>query len=180
MERGTETKTAVRWFWAWNARKEENWLEQMAREGWYLANGGIIFTFVKGRPAEVRYRLDWRTGTAASLKDYFDLCRDAGWERVCSFGSWHYFRTADATAPELYTDRDSLVERYWRLLALIVVVTIPNLMSLLLNLGRSTGRFEHLYSFARVTQFVLVTFLLYGIVKLLLFIRQLKAAGGRP
>lgn len=179
MERGVETRTEVRWFWAWDAGKEEGWLERMAGEGWHLASGGIRFKFVKGAPAVVRYRLDWRTGAMGGLKDYFDLCRDAGWERVCSFGSWHYFRTADATAPELYTDRDSLVERYWRLLALIVVVTIPNLMSLLLNLGRSGGRFEQLYTFARVTQFALVTFLLYGIVKLLLFIRQLKAAGGR-
>lgn len=171
MKRGIETKTEVRWFWAWDGAKEERWLEAMAREGWHLVSGAIIYTFVKGAPAEVRYRLDWRTGTTASLREYFDLCRDAGWERVCGFGSWHYFRTADTAAPELYTDRESLVERYRRLLALIVVVTIPNAMSLLTNWGRD-GEF---LTALRVTQAVLVAVLLYGIVRMSLFIRGLKA-----
>jgi hypothetical protein len=84
-----------------------------------------LFRFVRGTQAEARYRLDWRSGISGSLKEYFDRCRDAGWARVRSFGSWQYVRTADATAPELSADRDSLVERYRRLLVLLVVLMTP-------------------------------------------------------
>ncbi len=179
MARGAETRTKMRWFWAWDAGKEERWLEQMAREGWHLAGGGIIFTFIKGTPAEMRYRLDWRTGRGEDLKEYFCLCRDAGWERVCGFGSWHYFRTADASAPELYTDRESLVERYRRLLALIVVLAIPNVMSLGATFSYNAGSLEGLATVFRAVHVALVALLLYGAVRMFLFIRQLKAAGGR-
>lgn len=172
-----ESKTKVRWFWAWEAEKEERWLEAMAREGWHLASGGIVFRFMKGAAAEVRYRLDWRTGTNSSLKEYFDLCRDAGWQRVCAFGSWYYFRTADASAPELYTDRASLAERYKRLIALLVILAIPQIMSLKTTWPLRDGA-PVLAPWLHAVQAALVALLVYAAVRLWLLIRQLKSEAG--
>lgn len=170
MKRESETRTEVRWFWAWDAAKEERWLESMAREGWHLVSGGIVFRFVKGAPAEVRYRLDWRTGTNAALKEYFDLCRDAGWQRVCSFGSWYYFRATDPSAPELYTDRESLAGRDKRLIALLAILAIPQALSL------STARplWDGLPSHAPWLHAAVLALLLYAIVRLALHIRRLR------
>lgn len=35
----------VRWFSAWNDRREERWLEEMAREGWHLRSGPFPCAF---------------------------------------------------------------------------------------------------------------------------------------
>lgn len=177
MEPESRTRTDVRWFWAWDAAKEERWLEAMARDGWRLVSGGIVFRFVRDTPAEVRYRLDWRTGTASSLKDYFDLCRDAGWQRVCSFGSWYYFRATDSSAPELYTDRASLAERYKRLIALLAILAIPQVLSLSTTWPLRDGS-TTLAPWLHTIQAALLALLAYAAVRLWLHIRQLKGDPG--
>ena len=80
-----ETCTRLRLFWAWDAPKEEKWLEKMARDGWLLTRGGIRFHFVRATPAECRYRLDYRTESGPALSEYLNLCHDAGWQHVCRF-----------------------------------------------------------------------------------------------
>lgn len=177
MKRESETRTELRWFWAWDAAKEERWLESMARQGWHLVSGGILFRFVKGMPAEVRYRLDWRTGTSSTLKEYFDLCRDAGWQRVCSFGSWYYFRTADPSAPELYTDRESLAGRDKRLIALLAILAIPQAASLSAMLSHGGG--APLSTWLYAVQAALLAVLAYAAVRLVLHIRHLKSDPGQ-
>ncbi len=36
-----EKKTIHRWWWAWNFDKEEQWLNEMAMEGWALYDTGL-------------------------------------------------------------------------------------------------------------------------------------------
>jgi hypothetical protein len=177
MLRGAETKKAVRWFWAWDAEKEERWLEEMARTGWHLVSGGILFRFAKGRPEEVRYRLDWRPARSPELQEYFDLCRDAGWERVCGFNNWHYFRTADAAAPELYTDRTSLVERYRKLTGLIAILGLPNLIFTLLGPDQRTETGGQFRMGLWAVQLALSGLIGSAVFRMWKLIRQLKNGG---
>jgi hypothetical protein len=41
----------------------------------------------------VRYRLDYRPKHPQGMAEHCGLFRDAGWEHVRDFLSWHYFRS---------------------------------------------------------------------------------------
>jgi len=100
----------VKWrlFFVWEEDKEERWLEEMASQGWHLIKGGLRFVFERGEPAEIRYRLDYRRRFPQGEGEYFTMYRDAGWEHICDFKQWHYFRSpAAAGAPDIYTDVES-------------------------------------------------------------------------
>jgi hypothetical protein len=119
-------KHVFRLFSAWNDTKEERWLEEMAQTGWHLVSGPIVYCFEEGAPAQMRYRLDYRS-ESGGMDEYLRLCRDSGWERVFSFAGWQYFRTASASAPEIYTDAASRIAKYRRLLNSSVLLAIASM-----------------------------------------------------
>ena len=54
-----ETRTMRKWFWVWDFEKEEEWLNDMALNGWVLA--GVDFCtyhFVRCEPGEYTVRLE--------------------------------------------------------------------------------------------------------------------------
>lgn len=169
------TTTRLRFFAVWQADKEIRWLEQMAREGWHLVRGGILFKFRKGAPAMVRYQLDYRTETGAQLQEYLDLCRDAGWEYVYRFASWHYFRTTDASAPDLHTDPASLADRYKRILALLALLLLVNMPFILTPRRSEPSHWITALTAFNVIRGILVITLGYGIIRIALRIRELLA-----
>ena len=133
--RSEETKRVLRPFWAWRDDDEERWLGRMARQGWHLVKGGILFRFRRGEPKEVVYRLDFRTREELDRGEYLRLFRDAGWEHVCDLGPWHYFRAdAAAGASEIYSDTDSLIGKYRRVLRMLAIFGVANLIGLANNL----------------------------------------------
>ncbi len=113
-----------KWFWAWQDDREEAWLGVMARQGLHLkavrAFGEYIFT--PGAPRDDAYRLDFVPAAQKKL-DYFQLFRDAGWEHVVQFSGWQYWRKAvvDGRVPEIFTDNASKIQKYQRLVGLLVV-----------------------------------------------------------
>jgi hypothetical protein len=129
--RNGETKRVFRLFWAWQDDEEGRWLSQMARQGWHLIKGGILYTFRQGEPKQVLYRLDFRARYELNRGEYLGLFRDAGWEHVCDFGPWHYFRAAAATvAGDIYSDTHSLIGKYRRLLWVLALLGVANLIGL--------------------------------------------------
>lgn len=181
----SERKHVLRLYFAWNDEKEERWLEQMARSGWHLVNAAILYTFEKGMPAEVRYRVDYPPQQKSSVEEYVKLCRDAGWDRVCEFCGWQYFRTASQEAPEIYTDTASRIAKYRRLLAfslLLAVTTVGANFSSLLD--SSSGPRAHMI-FLSVIRWIVVFLLcawVYILTRLAIHIRVLKhkaGAGGK-
>ena len=131
----SETKRVLRFFWAWQDDDEGRWLAQMARQGWHLVKGGIWFTFRRGEPREVLYRMDFRTKEEPDRGEYLRVFRDAGWEHVCNFGPWRYFRAdAAAAASDIYSDTHSLIGKYKRLIRVLAVFGVVNLIGLANNL----------------------------------------------
>lgn len=173
------TTTRLRFFTVWQADKEIRWLEQMAREGWHLVRGGILFKFRRGAPAIVRYQLDYRTETGAKLQEYLDLCRDAGWEYVYKFANWHYFRTADSSAPDLHTDPASLADRYKRVLALLTCLLVINMPFLTRPLHVEPAEWNTVWSVFNGIRLLLIVVLGYGILRIGIMIRELKAKSSR-
>lgn len=107
-----------KWFFSWQDEKREAWLGGMSRQGLHLKEPGTFgsFLFLEGPAKEYSYRLDYNQNKPAD--DYIQLARDAGWEYLGARGGWHYWRkeVLDGQSPELFTDPESKIQKYQRLL----------------------------------------------------------------
>jgi hypothetical protein len=114
---GTLTKWRIGWTRGLPERIEE-WLESMERKGWHLVRvnlWGWRFRFDHGEPRGVRYCVDFQTEASP---EYHNLLADAGWELIYQGGGWYFWRKPyDEERPEIYTDRESLVQRNKRIMS---------------------------------------------------------------
>jgi hypothetical protein len=136
-----------KWFWAWQDDKEEAWLREMARQGLHLKTPDLFgqYTFVQGEPRDVVYRFDFVT-MAKKNEDYFQLFRDAGWEHVGEIGGWQYWRkeVRDGKASEIFTDSDSKVRKYQRLvgyLSLFISIFVINFITISISYTHAHSSF---------------------------------------
>ena len=123
------TTIRFKWFWHDQDVEQEQWLRQMAQQGWHLrAVSAFIWRFAQGAPADMVYRVDYQQRALAP--DHLQLLADAGWEHATSSAGWHYWRIApvDGRAPELFTDQASRRGKFARLLPILLVTTIPTLL----------------------------------------------------
>jgi len=175
-----EIKKEFKWFWAWNDEKEEQWLTEMAQQGWHLQSPCVFgaYTFEKGVPRNVVYRLDFKT-VGKDMDDYLQLFADGGWEHLGAMGGWQYFRkeAVEGEAVEIYTDNASKIQKYQRLLLFLVVLLLPIYTLSLFNLG-TTGNLEgFLAGFTGALNVVMALLLLlyvYALVRILRRIGELK------
>jgi len=124
MEPSTQWK--FRWFWPWQDDREEAWLGELSRKGWYLSGLRFpdLYRFVKGDPKKFVYRLDYQVSRMKDREAYLQLFRDAGWEHVGKMGSWEYFRKEqiDDAEPEIFTDPESKIRKYRQVLGNLVLL----------------------------------------------------------
>lgn len=162
-------------FPAWQDDKEEVWLRQMAQQGLHLTEPlfPCIYTFVRGAPADVAYRLDYVPRMSGDeFAVYLQVFRDAGWEYLGQMAGWQYFRKpvrAGETA-EIYTDAESKIRKYRRLLGYLIVILIPFAF-----LTTTSGDRPHTAFYGAVTifQFAVLALLVYGLARIGWRIRQL-------
>lgn len=169
----TDTKREFKWFWAWNDEKEEAWLREMAQQGWHLTKAGAfgVYTFEKGAPKDVVYRLDFKLADVDKV-EYLQLFADVGWEHVGEMNGWQYFRieVAEGETLEIYTDDASKIKKYQRLL-LFLTIFLPILSTSLFSLSEDPS------SLMRVMGLISAGLLLlyvYAMVRLFLRIQELK------
>lgn len=179
-----QTKVAWRLFWAWEDVKEEEWLRDIARQGWHLRRAALLrCTFDRGEPIDMVYKLDYNILAKRDLAEYLSLFRSAGWEHVGDIASWHYFRTP-ATAgsdPDIFSDVESRVGKYRRLLGLLLVL-FPIFM---VSIGRLVGNvrsggsitLERIYAAGAIAHAVLVVLWLVAFLRIWLHIRALRRRG---
>lgn len=172
-----------KWFWHWEDDKEEAWLTQLAKRGLHLKSLALFgkYTFAEGAPRDVVYRLDFVT---SNKKDeaYFQLFRDAGWEHVGEMMGWQYWRkeVKPGETPEIFTDAESKIQKYQRLLGFLAIIALPIFMGML-NMRYYMTRISALtdwieWVFVGITFLVTVMFFLYIFIfiRLGLRIRQLR------
>ncbi|MBN1584414.1 MAG: DUF2812 domain-containing protein [Anaerolineae bacterium] len=167
-----QTVRKFRWFWAWQDRQEEMWLESMAREGWHLKHVAFLnYTFEQGEPQNVVYCLDYRSGK--DLAEYLEFIQGAGWEYIGRMSGWHYFRLpveAGQTA-EFYTDPESKIAKYQRIIGTLVA-TSPVFMIVFMH---HLDRYPLWFAIFFVILFLLLLALYsVSLVKLAGRIKQLK------
>lgn len=158
-----------KWFWAWEDEKEEDWLAEMSANGYHLNSISIpgIYTFETGASRNYVYRLDFNPDRKG-YQEYFQIFQDAGWEHLCEYGSWQYFR-AQAQAgeqPEIYTDNVSKVKKYRRIM-LFLIIFMPIYTMMLRNLSKASGLFYE------IVTLVFFLFMLIYTYSILMFIRRI-------
>ena len=108
-----ERKTMRKWFWVWDFEKEEEWLNDMAMNGWALASVGLCtYTFEKCEPGEYAVRLEMHEMD----ESYISFMRETGAEYVGRMVAWIYFRKKTEDGPfDLFSDIDSRIKHLNRI-----------------------------------------------------------------
>lgn len=164
------TVSKYKLFWADQDLEQEQWLREMARQGLHLAGVQTIrWSFVKGEPADVVYRVDFSNAKRDS--DYNRLLEDAGWECAATDAGWHYWRKAAVagSVQEIFTDKESKIARFRQVLAIIIALNISTTV-LFINASPT------LSTRSLVMLGCIVAFFLYGAIRLLLRIGRLHRA----
>lgn len=93
------TKTVRKVFFLWEYEKEEEWINQMAREGWMLIRTGFRkYVFEKGKPGEYTYRVELldKDKNSKESNSYLLFLKDTGIEIVGECYNWVYLRCKTA------------------------------------------------------------------------------------
>ena len=129
-----ETKKIWKIFLVWNYDKEEEWLNEMAMNGWTLTSVGFCnYTFVKTEPGEYNIRMEMRPHDDG----YLEFLRENDVEYVGRILQWHYYRKKTSLGPfELYSDIESRIQHMDRIGKMLFVIGMANL---LIGIANSIG-----------------------------------------
>ena len=149
----SERKTMYRWFWVWDFEREEEWLNDMAMNGWVLDKIGYCrYSFVRCEPGEYTVRLEMHEAD----NEYIRFVEETGAEYVGRMMMWIYFRKKTAEGPfDLFSDIDSRIEYLNRIGR---VLTIFGGLNLLIGLMNTFG-----YSHIGWVNLLCATLLMYAL-----------------
>ncbi len=120
----------------WDKDAETTWLNQMADEGWAMT--GFFAGFYKFEQTEKgkwRYQVDFGEKFGTVTEDYREFMNEAGIEIVQNWGYWIILRKlASAGEFQLYTDVESSIEHYSKILTMFKVATIIELICLFIEI----------------------------------------------
>ncbi|OGN90361.1 MAG: hypothetical protein A2158_08310 [Chloroflexi bacterium RBG_13_46_14] len=111
----------------------ENWLEQMAADGWHINRfrqwSSIFMVFRKGEPKRYRFVYDPQV---SPRKEYIPTYEQFGWEYLGRMASAHFWRMEyEGERPEAFSDHESIVKRNRRTIAAVSVSFIIFLVTVL-------------------------------------------------
>ena len=129
-----ETKKIWKIFLVWNYDKEEEWLNEMAMNGWTLTAVGFCnYTFVTTEPGEYNIRMEMRPHDDG----YLEFLRENDVEFVGRILQWHYYRKKTSLGPfELYSDIESRIQHMDRIGKMLFAIGMANL---LIGIANSIG-----------------------------------------
>lgn len=161
-------KTVRKLFWAWDFDREEDWLGDMAAQGWALVSVGFCrYNFEPCRPGEYGYRLELLEDRPDSppSQEYLNFLAETGVDCVGHWFRWVYLRKRTDDGPfELFSDTDSRIRHLRRILALVLPILALNLLA----------GFNGLHQFG-IVNLLLAILLAAGAGKLWRKIRELQA-----
>ena len=118
--------TVRKWFWVWDFEKEEDWLNEMAFNGWVLDGvGWCTYHFVRCEPGEYSVRLEMHPYD----ESYLAFMQETGAEYVGRMMMWIYFRKKTAAGPfDLFSDIDSRIGHLNKIGRMLAVIGFANLV----------------------------------------------------
>lgn len=116
--------------------EETKWLNEMADEG--LALTGFFagfYNFKKTEKGKWRYQVDFGEKFGAVTEDYREFMNEAGIEIVQSWGYWIFLRKLASEGEFLlYTDVESSIEHYTKILMMFKVASILEIICLFIEI----------------------------------------------
>ena len=129
-------KTIRKWFWVWSFDKEEEWLNEMALNGWVLKSIGFCtYHFERCEPGEYSVRLEMHPYD----EPYLEFMKETGAEYVGRMMMWIYFRKKIADGPfDLFSDIDSKISHLNKISQLLTLFGGLNLFMGIINSANET------------------------------------------
>ena len=120
----------------WDKDAETKWLNEMADEGFAMTGFCAgFYTFEKTEKGKWRYQVDFGEKFAAVTEDYREFMNEAGIEIVQNWGYWVILRKLASEGEfELYTDVESSIEHYTKILTMFKVAFVIELICLLIEI----------------------------------------------
>lgn len=151
-----------------NFEKEEKWLNDMTAKGMHFIDYSFgRYLFEEGEPGEYIYRLELLDQLPSHPESiaYIKFMEEAGIECVGSYMRWVYFRKKASEGPfDLYSDYDSRIKYYKKIISLVGVLGFVNLLAAIgnvvagleigFNRGPSFNMFISLANWAVVITFI--------------------------
>ncbi len=159
-------------FTVWKFTEEEQWLNEMAADGWELTKVNVPqYTFKKSTPNEYIYRLELLDPKLSKKEreDYIDFIEETGAEKIGEFSNWIYFRKKSELGTfNLFSDLDSrighLKRMFRRLLGGFISITAVLLFLIILIANQS---YSIILPIITVTIFALILCLFgYGLTQI--------------
>ena len=176
VRRDTKRMTKFKFFTVWQEGREEQWLKTMSANGWHLCWVGFLtYQFEKGEPRDYEYSLDFRFEARCDMQEYLGLIEDSGWTHLGNMSGWQYFRIdADkAAAAPIYSDKESLIGKYKRVLAVLFLSGLP--LTIMVLTG-SLNRPAVTETFLGYLIAALLIGLVYSIIRTMLMINRLRSS----
>lgn len=144
------SKTVFKYFTIPQYRQEEEYLSAMNEKGWRFTHVTIpgFYHFEKCEPGQVTYRLDYNQEGIRNKDEYIQMFSDCGWEHICDFVGYSYFRKeggAREEREEIFCDDSSrldMMKRVFRgkIIPLIIIFAAVIIPQLFMNTsGNSVG-----------------------------------------
>ena len=113
--------------------KEVEWLNRMAQDGYAMTDFFAgLYTFEPCEKGEWQYQIDIGNGFFKVKKEYADFMEEMGIEIVKCWGPWVVLRRKSSEGDfELFSDVDSRIAQYKKILILFKVVTAVELLCLI-------------------------------------------------
>ena len=131
-------KNIWKWFWVWDFEKEEEWLNEMAREGLALVGyGWCRYEFEPCEPGEyiVRLQMLEKKRRSPESEEYLAFLEETGAEHVGSWMDWVYLRRKASEGEfELFSDHASRIRQLGVIKTFIAVIGGLNLYIAVNNL----------------------------------------------
>jgi len=110
--------------------KETAWLNEMATQGYAMTGYcAFFYTFEKCEPGKYTYQIDLGNKFFDVESSYREFMEENNVEIVCTWGYWVILRKLATDGNfELYTDVDSNIEHYSKILKMFKIVTIVELI----------------------------------------------------
>lgn len=110
----------------WDKDAETKWLNEMAQQGWAMTSFFAgFYTFEECAKGKWSYQIDFGEKFGRCTEDYRDFMREAGIEIVQNWGYWIILRKPAAEGEfQLYTDVESSIEHYSKILRMFKVAGI--------------------------------------------------------
>ncbi len=117
--------------------KETQWLNEMSEQGWALKKFFAgFYSFEKCEKGEYIYQIDLGDQLYSADEEYKALMRDVGAEIVAYWGYWVIMRRRAADGPfELYTDLESKIEHYKKILRMFRTAMVIELIGMLVEVA---------------------------------------------